>query len=198
MKASSGKPANRIIFATLLLAFSMLAAPGGADTRVDLKYPAEDEISIYTDLLMELQANLQRDIPTEPLFRRKGLLSYGLVDLNGDGTDEVLVHGSWSYSCGNSPSCDASVYMRKNGVWNFIGEVGILESLYPNTAHVFVGGRFHQGWRTLNAREYRYCWVKKSPAPILSTDKDQFLMPHVPGQPGYFWNVLINEECPMK
>ena len=198
MKGSNGKPANRLVIAALVLVFALLAAPVHADTRVDLKQPADGEISIYADLLKKLQANLQRDSPTEPIFRREGLLSYGLIDLNGDGIDEVLVRAATAYWCGNMPTCDASVYMRENGAWQFIGDVSVRHSLPPNDSHIFVEDNYHQGWRTLNAGEYRDCWVKKSRIPAGVSDNDDFLMPHVPGQPGYFWSVYMKDECPDK
>ena len=197
--ASNGKPANRIVIAALVLMFALLAVPGRADTRVDLKQPADGEISIYADLLKELQANLQRWMPKIDIFRREGLLSYGLVDLNNDGVDEVLVRAATSFFCGNNPTCPASVYMRENGEWRVIGDVYVRESSYPIDAHIFVEDNYHQGWRTLNnAGKYRYCWVKKSRVPLDSTEEDDFLMPHVPGNPGYFWSVLIKDDCPVK
>ncbi len=88
--------------------------------------------------------------------------------------------------------------MRKNGAWQFIGDVYVRDSLYPIDAHIFVEDNYHQGWRTLNAGEYRDCWVKKSRIPAGVSDNDDFLMPHVPGNPGYFWSVYMKDECPDK
>ncbi|MBL4689976.1 MAG: hypothetical protein JKY68_00700 [Rhodospirillales bacterium] len=198
MKASFGKPANRFVFTAIVLVLAMLAAPGRADSRVDLKQPADGETTIYAALLKDLQANLQRWLPVADIFRREGLLSYGLVDLNDDGVDEVLVHASTTFFCGNNPICPASVYMRNNDAWRFIGNVSVLESSYLFERYIFVEDNFHQGWRTLNDGEYRYCWVKKSRVPAGVSDDDDFLMPHVPGNPGYFWSVYMNEECPVK
>lgn len=179
-------------------ALAVLAAPAHADTRVELKQPVKGEVSSYAALLADIQARLQQWMPGIDIFSRKGLLSYGLVDLDGDGTDEVLVHAATSYWCGNMPTCRASVYTPRDGGWRYIGRVSVREGRYPVIAYAVVEDHFHKSWRTLNDGEFRYCWVADPEGSKVEVRGDQFKMPRAAGEPGYHWAVHMNEQCPDK
>lgn len=174
------------------------AAPVPAGTRVDLKYPAGGETSPYANLLADLKDRLQRSIPGMDVFRRRPLFVYGLVDLNGDGVDEILVRGVSSYWCGNRPTCNASVYTPKDGGWRYIGDVPVRDGHYPAIAYAIVEDLFHNGWRVINDGEMRHCWVADPEKSGIIVSKDAYLMPRDAGEPGYYWSIQMKEPCPDK
>lgn len=124
-------------------------------------------------------------------------IHYVKADLNGDGVEELLVEPSTSYFCGNNPTCETSIYTRSADGWAYIGGASSLAKINSGWRFITVEDEWHNGWRTLNDGEFRFCWV-----PSISTDKskmymykDPLGMPVTPGQGGYFSSVELKEKC---
>ncbi len=116
------------------------------------------------------------------------------ADLNGDGVEEFIVQASTSYTCGNKPTCHASVYRKTQEGWRFVGNIGTIS--YPGV--IYIEDTWSNGWRTTHNENFRDCWVNETDPRRQYSNYDIMGMPMAPGQAGYFFSVALDETCPEK
>lgn len=119
-----------------------------------------------------------------------------LVDLDGDGSDEMFVVFLATYHCGNRGECPAGLYRRLAGAWKLIGTPDLPINRRAGIPFVFVEDATHNGWRIFNTGDYRYCW---NPAADLTFRwrADPFdVVRWLDGEPGYDDLVAAGTPCP--
>jgi len=124
-------------------------------------------------------------------------LFFTKVDLNGDGVEEFIVlPGATAYFCGNSPTCEASVYIKSPAGWHYAGTIVTMDQPGIWGTTITVENNWSNGWRTAQNGKFRSCWLTISD-PSWS-ERDKLGMPYEPGQAGYFITSHLNEKCPEK
>lgn len=123
-------------------------------------------------------------------------LFFTKTDLNGDGVEEFIVlPGATTYFCGNSPTCQASVYTSSPTGWHYVGSIGTMDQDRVWGTTITVENNWSNGWRTTHNDEFRDCWIKVSDP--LGRQEDVLGMAYAPEQQaGYFWSVSIDQKCP--
>lgn len=121
-----------------------------------------------------------------------------LVDLNGDGIDEALVHVPAHRSCGNWGWCSAGLYRRDGDRWTLIGVPTVPD--FAGMTMIFVEEEARAGWRTFNTGRHRYCWTDLRNTPRKAAEHPDRLDadPHAVTRRGWFayTRVRIAERCP--
>ena len=137
-----------------LSAVVLLAACGGADEAADDRMAAEttpaaaetvaaQEGGPQEDLLQWIRSEYADDVGEDGTL----LYRYGKVDLNGDGTDEILAYVGGPMLCGTG-GCNLVVLQQAGDAWQKVGDLSV--SQLP----VGVFDTSTNGWRDLAVSIY--------------------------------------------
>jgi len=175
----------------LAISISLFSSPAFARKYIELKYQPETLKSDEKRLIKRLRKILLKNFDYETSEEHKRIyFDYTIIDLNKDGEKEFLVYSYWSYFCGSSGDCQASVYHRQPSGWRYAGAIALyFDSLY-------VEDRYSNNWPVTHSKEYRNCWTDDPRLSGLYKRDDILGFPHTHGDPGYFLRVSIYRDCP--
>lgn len=159
----------RIVAAALIVIAAVLAPPAAqADwIRLSSERDRQAQPDWYPDpkLPQPYQAFVERiDTTLHRIFRdwRYDATDFdtALVDLDGDGMDEIFVALDSLVFCGNIPWCLTGLYRRAGDDWRLIGAFDLPRMWNrTDTPFLFLEDRTHMGWRVFHNGASRYCWT---------------------------------------